>query len=215
MSEPKPNVPKLRFPGFTDPWEQRKLGDEFVFLRNNTLSRADLSEINGSTFNVHYGDVLIRFESVLDLSEQSVPHIADDRLAAKLSCDTLHEGDVIIADTAEDETAGKCTELQGLGNSVVYSGLHTIPLRPKREYAPGFLGHYLNSPAFRAQLGPLMQGVKVISISRSSMAGTTLRSPSFSEQRAIGSLFRDIDGLIALRQRELDHKRLFESPWNK
>ena len=27
MSEQKPNVPKLRFPGFTDPWEQRKLGE--------------------------------------------------------------------------------------------------------------------------------------------------------------------------------------------
>ena len=54
-------VPEIRFSGFSDDWEQRKLGDVLVSLQNNTLSRADLSKEIGVAKNVHYGDVLIKF----------------------------------------------------------------------------------------------------------------------------------------------------------
>ena len=42
MENTKKTAPEIRFPGFTDPWEQRKFSDVFVGLQNNTLSRADL-----------------------------------------------------------------------------------------------------------------------------------------------------------------------------
>lgn len=203
----KRNVPKLRFPGFTDPWEQRKLGDEFEFLRNNTLSRAELDSSKGAVQDVHYGDILVKFGSVIDLREEKLPRIASDETASKLICDTLHDGDVVMADTAEDTTAGKCCELRKVGSAKVLAGLHTMPLRPLRAYAPGYLGHYLNSPAFRRQLVPLMQGVKVISLSRSAMVGTTIVAPSLKEQQEIGGLFETFDLLITLRQRELEHAK--------
>lgn len=41
------SIPKIRFKGFTDDWEHRKLGDALVSLQNNTLSRADLSNESG------------------------------------------------------------------------------------------------------------------------------------------------------------------------
>ncbi len=41
------NIPAIRFKGFSDAWEQRKLGDVLVSLQNNTLSRADLSNESG------------------------------------------------------------------------------------------------------------------------------------------------------------------------
>ena len=65
----KQNTPEIRFEGFTDPWEQRKLGDCFEFLKNNTLSRADLNGENGTARNVHYGDILIKFGDCLDGDE--------------------------------------------------------------------------------------------------------------------------------------------------
>ena len=197
------DAPELRFPGFTDPWEQRKLGDEFAFLRNNTLSRSELSNSPGSMYDVHYGDILVKFGAVIRLDIQALPSIADDESATKLSCDELHNGDVVVADTAEDLAAGKCSELREIGDLRVVGGLHTMPLRPLREYAPCFLGYCLNAPSFRRQLVPLMQGIKVISISRSAMSAALFSAPSLSEQRLIGSLFRDVDGLITLRQREL------------
>ena len=199
------NVPELRFPGFTDPWEQRRLGDEFEFLRNNTLSRAELSDSEGSCFDVHYGDVLIKFGSVIDLEKMALPRVASDKMASRLTCDKLRNGDVVVADTAEDEAAGKCVELRKIGDATVYPGLHTMPLRPLRRYAPGFLGHYLNSSSFRDQLKPLMQGIKVISVSRAVIAGTSLIVPAIDEQDAIAKTFAKLDSLIALHQRELDH----------
>lgn len=183
-------------------WEQRELGDEFSFLRNNALSRAELSDNQGSIFDVHYGDVLIKFDAIIDPRKQNLPRIANNDTAMKLSCDGLRDGDVVVADTAEDQTVGKCSELQGIGGLAIYSGLHTIPLRPRREYAPCFLGYCLNTPAFRKQLLPLMQGVKVISISRTALSGVEFVSPALVEQRAIGSFFSSLDSLITLHQRK-------------
>ena len=197
-------VPQIRFAGFTDPWEQRKLGDELEFLRNNTLSRAELSESEGTAFDIHYGDVLIKYGSVLNLEKAKVPRIMDSAIADRQTCDRLQDGDVIIADTAEDSAVGKCTELCNSKGKMVFSGLHTMPLRPMGEYASGYLGHYLNSSAFHSQLLPLMQGIKVISISRSAMADTTMTVPSVDEQRQIGAFFDRLDSLITLHQRKYD-----------
>ncbi|WP_270306827.1 restriction endonuclease subunit S [Bifidobacterium adolescentis] len=197
-------VPQIRFTGFTDPWEQRKLDDELEFLRNNTLSRAELSESEGTAFDIHYGDVLIKYGSVLNLEKAEVPRIVDSAIADRQTCDRLQDGDVIIADTAEDSDVGKCTELCNSKGKMVFSGLHTMPLRPMGEYASGYLGHYLNSSAFHSQLLPLMQGIKVISISRSAMADTTMTVPSVDEQRQIGAFFDRLDSLITLHQRKYD-----------
>ena len=201
---PKPGerFPEIRFAGFTDPWEQRKLGDEFAFLKNNTLSRAELSDSEGAVRNIHYGDILTKFGSVLDGAHVGIPRIMNEETARSLTNDQLRDGDIIVADTAEDEAVGKCTELRELGINKIVSGLHTIPLRPYSRYAPGFLGHYLNSDAYHCQLKPLMQGIKVISISRTALAETQLTVPSFDEQRQIGGYFSNLDALITLHQRE-------------
>ena len=194
--------PEIRFAGFTDPWEQRKLGEELGFLRNNTLSRAELSDSEGTVFDIHYGDVLIKYGSVLDAEKADVPRIANDAVANRQTCDCLQDGDVIIADTAEDSAVGKCTELCNSAGKKVFSGLHTMPLRPMRKYASGYLGHYLNSPAFHDQLLPLMQGIKVISVSRSAIEDMTMSVPSVAEQASIGAFFDRLDSLITLHQRK-------------
>ena len=196
--------PEIRFAGFTDPWEQRKLGEELGFLRNNTLSRAELSDSEGTVFDIHYGDVLIKYGSVLDAEKADVPRIANDAVANRQTCDCLQDGDVIIADTAEDSAVGKCTELCNSAGKKVFSGLHTMPLRPMRKYASGYLGYYLNSPAFHDQLLPLMQGIKVISVSRSAIEDMTMSVPSVAEQASIGAFFDRLDSLITLHQRKLE-----------
>ena len=205
MSEEK-NVPRLRFPGFTEPWEQRKLGEVLESMQNNTLSRAELSNEQGSVMNVHYGDVLVKFGEVLNVSEEQLPMIADDIIVKKYKSSFLQNGDVIIADTAEDETVGKCTEIANLQEKAVVSGLHTIPYRPLFKFASGYLGYYMNSAAYHNQLLPLMQGIKVTSISKSSMQNTDIVYPkSVNEQKQIGDYFCKLDRLITLHQRKLEH----------
>ena len=200
----KTNVPEIRFAGFTDPWEQRKLGDCFEFLKNNTLSRAGLNGENGTARNVHYGDILIKFGDCLDGERSDLPFITDDTVLPKFAGSILREGDVIFADTAEDETAGKCVELRKLPKEPTISGLHTIPARPRFPFGTGYLGHYLNSDAYHRQLLPLMQGIKVISVSKAALQDTQVRFPGLSEQTAIGAALSEIDTLITLHQRKYD-----------
>ncbi len=198
-------IPEIRFAGFTDAWEQRKLSEVLISLQNNTLSRAELSTEKGVAKNVHYGDILVKFREVLDVSDEQLPMIQDDTIVAKYKTSFLQNGDVIIADTAEDETVGKCTEIAGLDDETVISGLHTIPYRPLFEFASGYLGYYMNSTAYHSQLLPLMQGIKVTSISKSAMQNTDIVYPkSVDEQKQIGDYFRNLDHLITLYQRKCD-----------
>ena len=184
-------------------WEQRKLGDILISLQNNTLSRADLSNEAGVAKNVHYGDVLIKFGEVLDVSKEKLPMISDESVLSKYKSSFLQNGDVIVADTAEDSTVGKCSEIAGLNDVVVLSGLHTIPYRPIEKFASGYLGYYLNSSAYHNQLLPLMQGIKVTSISKSAMQDTDIVYPkSVEEQGKIGDYFQSLDHLITLHQRK-------------
>ena len=191
------------FSDFTNTWEQRKLGEVLISLQNNTLSRADLSSEEGIAKNIHYGDILVKFGEVIDVKTESLPMIADETVIAKYKSSFLQNGDVIVADTAEDETVGKCTEIAGLSDEIVISGLHTIPYRPLQKYAPGYLGYYMNSASFHNQLLPLMQGIKVTSISKTALQNTDILYPkSATEQAAIGKYFRNLDNLITLHQCE-------------
>lgn len=200
--------PKIRFKGFTEDWEQRKLGEVLISLQNNTLSRADLSNETGVAKNVHYGDVLIKFGEVLDVSKENLPMILDKSVLSKYNASFLQNGDVIVADTAEDLTVGKCSEIAGLNDEVVLSGLHTIPYRPVEKFASGYLGYYLNSNMYHNQLIPLMQGIKVTSISKSAMQNTDIVYPkSVEEQSRIGNYFQSLDSLITLHQRKCDELR--------
>ena len=184
-------------------WEQRKLGDILISLQNNTLSRADLSNEAGVAKNVHYGDVLIKFGEVLDVSKEKLPMISDESVLSKYKSSFLQNGDAIVADTAEDFTVGKCSEIAGLNDVVVLSGLHTIPYRPIEKFASGYLGYYLNSSAYHNQLIPLMQGIKVTSISKSAMQDTDIVYPkSVEEQGKIGNYFQSLDHLITLHHRK-------------
>ena len=205
------NIPEIRFTGFTEAWEQRKFLNTFDFLSNNTLSRSQLSYTRGSTLNIHYGDVLIKFGELIDVSKESIPRIADDLVTEILSCQKLKNGDVIIADTAEDTTVGKCSELRKCENKAIVSGLHTIACRPQLKFASGYLGYYMNSNSFHNQLLPLMQGTKVISVSKSAIKNTEINYPNLFEQRLIGKILIALDNLITLHQRKLDALKKIKS----
>ena len=117
----------------------------------------------------------------------------------------MQDGDIIIADTAEDEAVGKCVEIGNIGDLSIVSGLHTIPCRSKVKFAPAYLGFYLNSSSYHDQLIPLMQGIKVTSISKSAISDTLISAPTdLSEQGKIGQFFSQLDHLITLHQRKYD-----------
>ena len=188
-------------------WEQRKLGEVFIYLRNNTLSREELNDEDGFAQSIHYGDVLIKYGECLNVSKVLLPYVDNKNIVNKFKKFYIQNGDIIIADTAEDETVGKCIEISGLVDHNIISGLHTIPLRPVNKFAYGYLGFYLNSNSYHNQLKPLMQGIKVTSISKNLLKTTTLNYPSnIQEQKIIGRYFDALNHLITLHQ--LEHFQL-------
>ena len=172
-------------------------------MQNNTLSRAELNEECGIAGNIHYGDILVKYGEVVDLQKEKVPYIESREVAKKYKESFLQDGDVVISDTAEDTTVGKCTEIKNVNRLNLLAGLHTIPLRPKQKYASGYLGYYMNSDSFHNMLLPFMQGTKVTSISKSALQKLTILYPNDAvEQRKISEYFTSIDRLITLHQRK-------------
>jgi len=202
-------VPQIRFRGFSGEWEDSGFSETFANIPNNTLSRDELNYNFGLAKNIHYGDVLIKFGELLDIQKQRIPFISNNDYVNKLKSAKLQNGDIVIADAAEDEIVGKCTEILNIERNTVLSGLHTIPVRPTQSFASKYLGYYMNSSAYHNQLLPLLQGTKVLSISKSAIKNTMIYYPSDSlEQTKIGNYFQNLDHLI--EQKEKKHKKLVQ-----
>lgn len=187
-------------------WSVVQVGDLFSMKRNNTLSRDNLnySDLAGYK-NIHYGDVLVKFGAFIDVSTDTLPFVNHD---IKFNPDLLENGDVIIADTAEDENVGKASEVIGISaKDKVVSGLHTIVLHPNEKFASKYLGYFLNGEAYHNSLYNSMQGTKVISISQKAINATSIAYPSFSEQQRIASALSDADALVAELDALIEKKR--------
>ena len=152
----------------------------------------------------------------MDAFAEEIPFISE---YTKVKVDyLLRDGDIIIADTAEDETVGKATEIINIGEQKIVSGLHTIACHPTIEIAHTYLGFYINSEKYHRQLYSLMQGVKVLSISKSNIEGTVIRYPSSSEQKKICTLLNLLQNRIVKQQKIIEllkkykrglHQRIF------
>lgn len=179
---------------FPEDWEIVPFCDVFVFLSNNTLSRNQLNYNGGTVKNIHYGDVLILYPELLDCTRDDIPYVNEKEA---LSCSTLEDGDIIFADTAEDGTVGKVTEIFNTQDLTVVSGLHTITCRVKdKKFAPGWLGYFLNSHFYHDQLLPYIHGTKVSSISKDSLCDTYIAMPSYDEQIEIVKALSNINAFI-------------------
>ncbi|MCI7358351.1 MAG: restriction endonuclease subunit S [Parabacteroides sp.] len=188
-------IPELRFGVFPiKNWDEKKLQDIFIYLSTNTYSRNLLNNRQGIYQNIHYGDILVKYGSIIDAQKEEIPYINED-----IECTTdniIMDGDIIIADTAEDEIVGKTSEIFNIGDKKILSGLHTFWLRPLISFAPKYLGYFFNSTQYHNQLLPLIQGAKVSSISKKALNNTIIVYPSTSEQQKIADCLSSLDDLI-------------------
>ena len=190
------------FEDYSNNWIAAKFADVFKLLQNNTFSRAELTCEETEILNIHYGDVLIKYGDILDLSKVcDIPFIKNN-IDLKRYSETsyLKNGDVVIADTAEDYTVGKTIEIFSASGKRILSGLHTIPCRSLVSFEAKYLGYYLNSYSFRKQILPLIQGTKVSSISKSELQKVKVKYPEPKEQKRIVSILSLIDEKIYIAE---------------
>lgn len=204
----KPGYRQTEIGVLPESWDTITFENCFSILPNNTLSRAELNYNGGDVRNIHYGDILVKFPAVLDCSSEELPYINKENVA-KASKGFLRDGDLIMADTAEDVIVGKSTEVIGIGDSKVVSGLHTIPCRPKdaEMFAPKWLGYFINHCTYHDQLIPYVTGIKVSSVSKSAISSTVIAVPPKPEQEAIAEALSDIDTLIVNLEKLIAKKK--------
>lgn len=193
---------KRRLSGFTREWQHFVFGELFNFTPNNTFTRAQMSE-SGKVKNIHYGDILTKYGAYVNGSSDLIPYISKEVDLARFAdrC-YLQSGDIIMADTAEDETVGKVLEVVNV-DCPILAGQHTLLCRPKVRFAPKFLGYYLNAACYHDQLIPYIVGTKVSSVSKASVAQTELVVPDYEEQQAIAEILSDMDSEIEALEQKL------------
>lgn len=193
---------KTRLPGFSGEWKEDVFGNLFDILPNNAYTREQMT-VSGKIKNVHYGDILTKYGAILNGKSDPIPYINKELETKKRSELTyLRNGDIIIADTAEDATVGKAVEVIDVVGKML-SGQHTFLCRPKEKFAPMFLGYYINSSGFHNQMLPIITGTKVSSISRTGLNTLGLHYPSIEEQTAISGILYDLDSEISVIEKKL------------
>ena len=191
----KTNVPKIRFDGFTDAWEQRKLG-EITELKSASRVHKDEWTSNGVPF-YRSSDVM----AAINGTENEKAFISEE-LYEKLSkvSGKLEEGDILV-------TGGG-----SVGNPYIVPDnkpLYTkdadlLWIKNKGKFHPYFLYEFFFSPTFRNYLGSISHVGTIAHYTITQLSETPICLPSFEEQKEVGEYFQSLDHLITLHQQKCD-----------
>jgi len=186
--------PELRFPGFTDAWEQRKLGDVAIITGGGTPSTNVPEYWNGDID--WYSPVEIGKNRYVSKSTRKITKLGLEKSSAKL----LPIGTVLFTSRA------------GIGNTAILQaegctnqGFQSITPDSK-ELDTYFL--YTMTPRLKRYGEVTGAGSTFVEVSGKQMEKMSLVLPSLEEQKQIGRFFRTIDDSITLHQRKLDHLQL-------
>ena len=184
--------PAIRFKGFTDPWEQRKLGELVQFSKGAGYSKGDLKE--SGTPIILYGRLYTKYETVI----ADVDTFADAKNGSVYS----RGGEVIVpasGETAEDISIASVVEKQGI---LLGGDLNIIT--PPADLDSAFLAISISNGKPHEDMSKMAQGKSVVHLHNTDLEKIDMTYPSHEEQTQISDLFRRIDNLITLHQRKYD-----------
>ena len=188
------SYPEIRFKGFTDPWEQRKLGDigeTYTGLSGKT--KADFG--HGQARFVTYMNV---FSNPISNPEMTEPIEIDPKQ------NEVEVGDVFFTTSSEtpEEVGMSSVLLEKRGKT--YLNSFCFGFRPSEIIDSYYLAYMLRSESARDKIILLAQGISRYTISKNKVMEIAVSLPSLDEQKLIGQYFRQLDNLITLHQRELE-----------
>ncbi|MDB1216256.1 restriction endonuclease subunit S [Bifidobacterium bifidum] len=186
------SVPEIRFAGFTDPWEQRKLGEIASFSKGSGYSKADIRESGIPLFL--YGRMYTQYETRVD----SVDTFAAPRPG------TLYSKGTEIVVPASGESTEDIARASAITREGIALGGDLNVVYPQRMVTPLFLAYGLSHGSSQKLLAQKAQGKTVVHIHASDLKGLGIAFPDVTEQQAIGTFFSSLDDLITLHQRKLE-----------
>ena len=187
-------LPELRFEGFTDAWEQRKLGD--VGTTYTGLSGKTKDDFgHGEGKFITYMNV---FSNPISSSSMVEPIEIDE------SQNEVWIGDVFFTTSSEtpEEVGMSSVLLENEGKT--YLNSFCFGYRPSQKFDNYYLAYMLRSPNVRKKIVFLAQGISRYNISKNKVMEIEIPIPSYDEQREIGLYFRHLDNLITLHEHKLD-----------
>ncbi len=183
------NIPRIRYVGFSKPWESHKLGEIATitsgYMGNSLLSTGQCR--------------LTRIETIADgkVNESKVGYSnkkPDD-------CFLLKYGDILYSNINSIDHIGKVAQYQG--NTQLYHGINLLRLSPNNTISSTFLFYILNTEGKKSWARThANQAVSQASINQSLLASQDISLCSVKEQQQIGSFFNNLDNLISLHQQK-------------
>lgn len=189
--------PQLRFEGFTDDWEERKLIDIAGNISDGDWIEANHIFDTGDYRIVQTGNIGIG--SFLDKLQNAKYFYQAD--FDELKANEIFPGDILISRLSDP--AGRTSILPDLGVRAV-TAVDVAIIRPNDNFHAEFLVAELNSSTILAKVDSLASGSTRKRISRKNLEGVQINLPTFEEQQKIGSFFKQLDDTIALHQHKLD-----------
>ncbi|WP_195558251.1 restriction endonuclease subunit S [Ligilactobacillus salivarius] len=186
-------VPEVRFPGFTDAWEQRKLGDIAVIF-------------DGTHQTPKYTDSGIKFVSVENIATlETEKYISQKAYENEYSNKQAEKGDILMTRIGNIGTAKIIEKDEPLAYYV------TLALLKPQNIDSNFLVWGISSPEVQRNIWKLTLHIAFPKkINLGEINQVTINIPSSSEQKKIGEFFQQLDSLIALHQRKLEHLELMK-----
>lgn len=188
------NAPEIRFKGFTEAWEQRKLGDIYGSIGNAFVGTA-------TPYYAEHGHFYLESNNVKD---GQINHNAEifinDEFYEKQKDKWLHTGDMVMVQSGHVGHAAVIPE--ELDNTAAHA---LIMFRnPKEEIEPYFLNYEYQTDKAKKQIENITTGNTIKHILASDMQEFVVDIPKYEEQKAIAGYFCKLDHLITLHQRELE-----------
>ena len=190
----KTETPSIRFRGFEDAWEQRKLGEmgqTYTGLSGKT--KDDFG--HGQARFVTYMNV---FSNPISNPEMTEPIEIDPKQ------NEVEVGDVFFTTSSEtpEEVGMSSILLEKRGKT--YLNSFCFGFRPSEKIDSYYLAYMLRSESTRAKIILLAQGISRYNISKNKVMEIAVSLPSLDEQKMIGQYFSQLDNLITLHQRKFE-----------
>ena len=196
--EERNRIPEIRFNGFNDDWEQRKLSELTTMharigwqnLRTSEfLDSGDYMLITGTDFK----------DGVIDYS--TCHYVEKERYEQDKNIQ-IHNGSILIT---KDGTLGKVAYIQGLTMpATLNAGVFNVEIRDKDEVAEKYLFQYLRAPFLMDYVSKKATGGTIKHLNQSILVDFPVTMPDKFEQVKIGIYFANLDNLITLHQRKVD-----------
>ena len=190
--------PKIRFEGYSEDWEQRKLGDITVKIGSGKTPSG------GKSAYVETGIPLIRSQNVNgDKVDFADIVFVDETTDESMANSRVYTNDVLLNITGAS-----------IGRSAVYKGLesanvnqHVCIIRPTEGYQPDFIQLNLSSDNGQKQIDASQAGGGREGLNFQEIGKMQFCFPSLNEQKCIGRYFNSLDHFITLHQRKYDETK--------